>query len=101
MKDKIIAYLKRDPRFRERTNKNKGIANMLSEKYQIEIPKDKRDDFIADILSADRCWRLALSEDESLRGSDYEQKDVLEQKEMLYLGYIPGEAQIKKINNNL
>lgn len=100
MKNEIISYLKEDPRFRERANKNKGIANLLAEKYHLEIPKDKRDDFIADVLSADRLWRLALSEDETLRGGDYGDGENLAQKKQIELGYMPGfEESIKKLNN--
>jgi hypothetical protein len=99
MKNEILKYLKVDERFRLRKNKNKGIANLLSEKYHIEIPKDKRDDFIADILSADRCWRKCLEEDESLRGEDYNQKEVLEQTAQIALGYVPhGNESIKRFN---
>ena len=89
MKDKILNYLKTDERFRFRKNKNKGIANLLAEKYHIEIPKDKRDDFIADVLSADRCWRKSLEDFPELRGADYDQKEVLEQTAQISLGYLP------------
>lgn len=87
MKNEILEYLKSDARFRERKCKNKGIANLISKKYGIEIPKDKRDDFIADILNADRNWRKALEENPELRGSDYAQKDILEQQKEISLGY--------------
>lgn len=90
MRKEIENYLREDARFRERKNKNKGIANLVSKKYGIVIPQDKRDVIIADILGADRYWRLLLSEYKELRGSDYGTKDILEQKKEIELGYSPG-----------
>lgn len=98
MKEEIISYLKEDARFRERANKDKGIANLIMKKYHIEIPKDKRDDVIKDILSADRYWRMALLENEELRGNDYQTKQIVEQRKELQLGYQP-QGDIKWINN--
>lgn len=99
MKTEIYNYLKSDARFRERSNKNKGIANLLAEKYHIEIPKDKRDDFISDVLSADRYWRKTLEDEPSLRGKDYMTKEEMAQKKQIELGYMPGfEESIKKLN---
>jgi len=98
MKNEILNYLKADPRFRERKNKNKGLANLVMQKYGIEIPKDKREDFIADILGADRNWRKALEENEELRGSDYAQGEILSQEKQIQLGYEPNyHADIKKL----
>jgi hypothetical protein len=99
MKNEILNYLKADPRFRERKNKNKGLANLVMQKYGIEIPKDKRDDFIADILGADRSWRRCLEEDESLRGSDYAQGDILAQEKKIQLGYVPFTCDQKELEN--
>lgn len=101
MKEEIIDYLKREIRFRERKNKDRGIVNLLIQRYpSLEtIPKDILVDVVRDFNSMDRLWRLALREDESLRGADYEQKEELSQKEQLYLGYIPGfEKSIKALN---
>lgn len=101
MKNEILNYLKADPRFRERKNKNKGLANLVMQKYGIEIPKDKRDDFIADILGADRSWRKALEENEEFRGSDYAQGEILSQEKQIALGYEPNYNQNQKKLNNL
>lgn len=87
MKQDILKYLEEDKRFRERALKNKGIANLMMKKYHIEIPKDKRDDFISDILSSDRFWRMILEERSDLRGSDYEDKEKLELQKQSELGY--------------
>lgn len=37
----------------------------------------------------DRAWRKALQENPELRGSDYSDKEVLEQSKELELGYAP------------
>lgn len=89
MKTEILNYLKEDARFRDRVNKNKGIANLIMKKYGVSISPDKRDDFIGDILSADRCWRKALEEYPELRGKDYDDKQILEQQTKISLGYEP------------
>ena len=59
--NEVLQYLKEAPPFRERANKNKGIANMITKKYGVQFPFDKRNDIIADILSFDRAWRKTLS----------------------------------------
>ena len=97
MKTEILNYLKEDARFRERKNKNKGISNLICKKYHIEIPKDKRDDFITDILSADRNWRKALEANPSLRGSDYFDGERLSQEYQVKLGYESGYNQKLKV----
>jgi len=98
MKNEVLTYLKEDPRFRERSAKNKGIANLIMKKYGIEIPKDKRDDIVSDILSADRAWRMNLKENPDLQGSDYKQGEILEQQWELQHGYEPNyHADIKKL----
>lgn len=89
MKDAILNYLTEEPRFRERVNKNKGIANIISGKYGIDMPKDKRNDIIADILNADRYWRKHTADHPNLRGKDYGTKEAVEQEFELSLGYEP------------
>lgn len=67
-------------------------------KYGIELPKDKRDDIVSDILSADRAWRMNLKENPELQGIDYQEGTKLEQEWELQNGYEPNyHADIKKI----
>lgn len=88
MNEAVLQYLKDDPRFRERVNKNKGIANLLMKKYALLlIPKDRRDDIISDVLNADRYWRMHTADNEELRGKDYNTKDEVEQQKVKQLGY--------------
>lgn len=90
----IIDYLKSEPRFRERKNKDRGMVNILIKKHGIQhiidnklLTKEKIVDIVQDYAVLDRCWRKALSEDESLRGSDYGEKQKLEDMKKVELGY--------------
>lgn len=68
-------------------------------KYGIDIPKEKRDDFISDILSGDRHWRKILEDEPELRGHDYETKRDVEEKAQLNLGYEPNYYQnVRELN---
>ena len=103
----LIDYLKENEIGRERSNKNKVIAKLAWEKYHsIEdtedggyeiLPKNHMADMVGEILSLDRKWRKILEENEDLRGTDYKEKDILEQNKMLELGYEPGYNQKLKI----
>lgn len=106
-KDQVIDYLKDEPKFRERANKDKGIANLLLRKYPllkkaIELDMFSRDTLIAlmqDYATMDRAWRQALEHDPTLRGSDYEEKVRLEQEKQIELGYRPShDSDIKKLS---
>lgn len=87
MKQEIINYLETEPRFRERSAKWRGIADLLIKQYNLDIDRRKLADIIADGSSADRAWRMALKEKPSLRGSDYQDKDELEENYQRELGY--------------
>lgn len=89
MKQEVLNYLEKEPRFRERSAKWRGIADLLIKKYQLDIDRRKLADIIADGSTADRCWRDELKNNPSLRGKDYEEKNVLEQEKIISLGYEP------------
>lgn len=97
----IINILKDRPETRERKNKNKFVARMLQKKYPIEletISLQRMEDIVRDANSIDRAWRKALQDNPSLRGQDYEEKEVLEQEKMVELGYTPGfDQDVKKL----
>jgi len=101
MKQEILNYLKEEPRFRERKLKNTGIANLIMKKYGVEIPRDKRDDFISDILGADRYWRKSLEDYPELRGTDYDTKREMEERAQIALEYQPMHHEISNKLNNL
>ena len=86
---KILDYLVIEPQARERRNKNRAIANVLKTNYPELKNFDKT--FLVRIIreanTLDREWRKVLQEKPELRGSDYNQKDVLEEKKLIELGY--------------
>lgn len=79
MYDQVKQYLEEQPSARERKNKNRAICNMMIKKYIQEM--------VGDILNADRAWRKVLEDNPQLRGSDYEDKDQLEENKQRELGY--------------
>lgn len=87
MRETIKKHLEDNTSFRERRNKNKGIAELVAKKYGIYIPEDQKADFVTDIMNADRYWRMELSENPAVRGSDWKTKDEMEQKKVMELGY--------------
>lgn len=98
LKTDVLGYLKTEPRFRERKNKDRGLVNLLTKKYPALggllregiMSKDDLVAFVRDYATADRAWRQALEDNPPLRGKDYLEKDRLMQKKQLALGYTPG-----------
>lgn len=106
IKDLVIAYLEKQPLFRERKNKDQGIVNILIGRHTKlgdairtgVITKGFVVEMVQEYASMDRAWRQALEHDPNLRGSDYDDKVRLEQKKEIELGYSPGHhADIKKL----
>lgn len=87
-------YLEEQPLFRERKNKDRGIVNLLINRYGLQLAlesghltKDRLVALVQDFTSMDRAWRKTLETHKELRGSDYDEKDQLETKAMQNLGY--------------
>ncbi len=106
IKVSVEEYLKSEPKFRERKNKDRGVVNLLGRRYgslgvllkRGEISVDTLVAVIQDAYSMDRAWRQALEHNPDLRGTDYDDKVRLEQEKQLELGYAPGyEADKKKL----
>ena len=87
--EQIKLLLENEPKGRLRANKNKAIAYLIRKKYQqlFQIDNNLVADIIAEASSLDRAWRQVLQENENLRGSDYAQKDELEELKQQELGY--------------
>ena len=92
MYQEIYNYLTEEPKARERHLHQRGMVNLLLEKYPElkEIPKDKLVDFCHDFESYCRIWRKVVEENESLRGKDYDTKQEVEENYQLKIGYEPG-----------
>lgn len=83
--------------FRERKNKNFGIAKMLAKKYSVNIDPKTLEDLIVEASSLDRVWRQVLQHNPHLRGQDYGESEKLEQEKILELGYEVGSSIDKQI----
>lgn len=78
-----------------------GIAKLILKKFYpgLEIDPKQIEDIIVLGSSLDRAWRKMLQENPELRGTDYDDKEMLEQDKQLELGYMPGhDADVKKKN---
>lgn len=89
----LLTYLKQEPRARERSHKNRAIGNLALKKFYpnetfYHDDKSKMADMIGEILTLDRQWRKILEENPELRGTDYKDKTLLEEKKLAELGYL-------------
>ena len=98
LKIQIEEYLDEQPLFRERKNKDRGIVNLLINRYGLHhvieqgiLTKESITAIVQDYASMDRSWRKSLEENEKWRGKDYDDKDELEAKAMVGLGYHPSQ----------
>lgn len=94
-KEIITKKLEDEVLFRERKNKDKGIANIVAA-HHWGIMQALKDGYLTieslanalqEYASLDRCWRKILEERQELRGSDYDDKDELERRKLEELGY--------------
>lgn len=87
MNNDIKKDLTGHPALRERKNKNRYIAIKLERKYHTGLSTEALVNIIIDSSSMDRAWRKVLQDNPELRGTDYGDKDELEEKKVLELGY--------------
>lgn len=106
IKNLVRDYLEKQPLFRERKNKDRGIVNILiSRHYKLGeairtgvLSKEFVVEAMKEFSSMDRYWRQALDQEPELRGKDYNDRERLEQETELSLGYVPGHAaDVKKL----
>lgn len=89
--------LETEPKARERKNKNRAIGRIIEKMFPAltdAISIETVMEIVAETLTLDRQWRKLLADNPELRGSDYGDKDELEQKAQINLGYEPG-ANVK------
>lgn len=100
--DEMKGRLERSEKARERKNKNRFIAWILWSRLKgQEVTQDMLEQFVVDVSSYDRAWRQVLQLEPQLRGTDYDDKPILEQEKQLDLGYTPGAHQDQKKLNTL
>lgn len=71
-------YLEREPRARERRNRDNAIANLLLERYGNLNDKKVLMDALRLAKNLDRHFRAVQADYPELRGTDYDTKDVVE-----------------------
>lgn len=76
--------------FRERRNKNYGIAEILIKEHALNVNAKRLEEIIVEYASLDRQWREVTKDHPHLRGSDYEDRVRLMQEKQIELGYEVG-----------
>ncbi len=103
MKEHLKKYLESEPRARNRSAKDRGIVNLMTENgTRLPQTKEALIEFVKDYNSYDRLWRLIMQEYPELRGLDYDDKEILSQGKVIELGYEIGnrEKEITKAINS-
>lgn len=97
----IIEKLENSPSFRERRFRDRYLLEMVLAKNNINamfVPSTQIGDVIKDYMSFERIWRDVLQEREDLRGEDWKDGKILDQKfQMEVLGKESGYHELKKI----
>ncbi len=101
--NEIKLHLEKNPKARERKNKNRFIAWILENKYggrfQTGSSVSLLTDVISDAFTYDRAWRQVLQLESNLRGSDYEEKKALMKDKEVELGYEHGGLSDKELQD--
>jgi len=86
--------------FRERKHRGKYLAILALRECKLEGVDKLSHEQLSSVCvaygSLERAWRAVLADYKELRGSDYEEKEVLEQKKQIELGYEPSFEQVNK-----
>jgi hypothetical protein len=84
----MFSFLTEHKEARERKNKNRCIAYVVSRMHpSSDIKIELLEDMVGEILTMDRAWRKTLEDNSNLRGTDYKEKERLEKKVQKDLGY--------------
>jgi hypothetical protein len=94
MYEEVLQKLKNFPDFRERRFRSKYLSILalrnlnLEDKYKDKtLTLEELAEFALTYASYERAWRKCLQDNETVRGTDWEEKQVLEERKMLELGY--------------
>lgn len=101
LQGKVYKLLQLRPLARERRNKDYYLVRLLTDNKQWDTDMavfrvTELVEMAKDFNSADRYWRLLTSAHLELRGSDYDTKQIVEQRKELELGYEVGFHEINK-----
>lgn len=101
MEQEILRKLQGSEWFRERRNKDRGIALMLIDRYHLQITPAQLTLVIQDAFSMDRYWRKHTKDYIGLRGKDYDTKMIVTQRKQINLGYESGYFDDLKIHGKM
>lgn len=90
MHQSLFNLLEKEPRARERKYKARAISRVLQARHESlrAVSVETIDEVVGDTLSLDREWRKILLENPHLRGTDYDDKNKLENEAKIRLGYV-------------
>lgn len=100
--DHIKRKLESTPSARERRFRDQHLVDLILEKHgkhSMFVDINFLPEFAKDFVSYERVWRQVLQNEESLRGDDYGDKEVLEQQVQIDLDYQAGYKQL--VNGNI
>lgn len=101
LKKKVLEFLQKYPSGRERKNRARAIWYLLGKDDLLSKEEFIKDAF-SEIQSINRLILWHQQHNPELRGSDYNDKQKLEEETMLDLGYQPGHNYYnKKLNEQL
>lgn len=98
MYETVKLKLQKFPEFRERKNRIKYLCILAMRHCGLEskfkagegLTSDQDlSEFAIAYTSYDRAWRKVLQKNPDLRGTDFDDKQILEEEKMLELGYSP------------
>ena len=97
LKKEVLEMLQTNPNSRERKNRARGVWWILQQHYKFDVLD--REVFIKlfpHIQSINRLIVWHQQHNTELRGTDYGDKQVLEEETILELGYQPGHTYYQK-----
>lgn len=99
--NRVLNMLTSLPWTRERRQKDIALVRLLTSHWTKTIVPSESAliDLVKDYDSANRLWRKCLEEHESLRGHDYKDKKVYEQKKQIELGMESGFHDLSTMDN--
>lgn len=106
--DEVVHYLENNPKFRERKYRGHLLCNLalratgLGNKYSRgeKLSVQEMCDFAVKFDSYRHAWTDVTKDVISLRGEDYEDKEMLEQNKLIEMGYTSGHYQdVNRLKN--
>lgn len=110
LQEEIISYLENNPKYRERKYRGHLLANLALRASQLgnkwsrgeKLSIQELCAFAVKFDSYRHAWTDVMKDCKELRGTDYDDKEILVQEKLIEMGYRPGHLsdikQIKQLN---